>query len=174
MRFPEHHQFEWTGYDTYYEDVMPKIETILQHALDDPDEHYLIAINEAVCNAARYSVAGPEQAKIQILMMLNDGDIKTIVQSETRPFNVMHFRHSLKQLADNPDTASMEWGMYTAESAKSRGYWIMLMACDYIAIDVTGKRVTLCAKRPFRPWHIRKQIQNLVPRLYLEKNGVIF
>lgn len=50
----------------------------------------------------------------------------------------------------------------------------MLMACDYIAIDVSGKRVTLCAKRPFRPWHIRKRIQNLVPRLYLERNGVIF
>ena len=80
MRFPEHHQFEWTGYDTYYEHVMPQIETILRRSLADPDEHYLIAINEAICNAARYATAGPEQAKIQILILLNDGDIKTIVQ----------------------------------------------------------------------------------------------
>ena len=107
-------------------------------------------------------------------MLLNDGDIKTIVQSDTRPFDVVRFRQNLRNLADDPELAHWEWGQYTAASSKSRGYWIMLMACDYIAIDVSGKRVTLCAKRPFRPWHIRKRIQNLVPRLYLERNGVIF
>ena len=174
VRFPEHYVFIFTGYDNYYETIMPQLERILCRVLEDKEEHFLIAISEAVCNAACYATAGPEQAKIQIQLVISDGDVKATVQSDTQPFDFEHFRKDLRALAEDPLTAGMEWGDYTSDSPQSRGYWIMLMACDYITVDVSGKSVMLCARTPFHSCHIRKTIRNLVPRLYLNRNGVIF
>lgn len=174
MRFPENHSFEVIGYDDYCEKVMPKLEDLLARTLQDSEGHYMIAINEAVCNAARYAVAGHDNVCIQLDMLINDGDIKTAVQADTLPFDVLQFRKEMAELAEDENIAEMEWGDYTGHSKSSRGYWYMLMACEYLYIDTTGKKVTLCAKRPFSPNHIAKKISDLVPRLYVEQNGVIF
>lgn len=174
MCFPKQYTFSWTGYDAYYDSIMPAIEPILCDALEDPEEHYLIAVNEAICNAARYALDGPEQAKIHLQILMNTTDIKTSISSVTTPWDAISFRQHLRSLADSPETGRLDWGDYTGTTAMSRGYWIMLMACDYIVTDSHGQRITLCARRPFRSWHVRKTIQNLVPRLYLEKKGVIF
>ena len=49
----------------------------------------------------------------------------------------------------------------------------MLMAVECLYVDVTGKSVTLCAPRPYKPRHISKKIKDIVPRFMLEQNGVI-
>ena len=174
MYLPQNYNFTFTGYDNYYEQVEPLLECLLTDALQGGYECYLMAISEAVCNAARYSVAGEDRVSVCLDILINEGDIKTIIQADTQPFDVCQFRQDMNKLAADELLSEMDWGEYTAFSGKSRGFWYMLMACEYIFVDVTGDRITLCARRPFEQHHMTKKIGELVQRFYVEKDGVIF
>lgn len=162
------------GYEDYYATAVPAIENILDKYMKDDEYNYLIGINEAVCNAARYAIAGYAHVKIHIRLFITEDDITTTISAETKPWDVELYRHNMQKLAANKILGEMEWGDYTASTSRSRGFWLMLMSCEYLYIDISGKKVSLCARRPFKQSHISKKIKDLIPRLYLEKNGVIF
>ena len=141
--------YEALGQDAYYDEVMPWLETLFDRYLQDEDGHYLIAVNEAVCNAARYAKAGYECVRIYIDVEVTPDSLRTTVTADTLPFDVQGFYKKMIALGKDESIASKEWGDYTGNSDKSRGFWMMLMSCRSVDIDVNGKAVTLVAERPF-------------------------
>ena len=155
-----------------YKKILPCLQKDLA-VLNDPDYHYEIAINEAVCNAARYAIAGINEVEIRIDVYLREHDIKTVVSAQTKLFNTQRYQDKLKKLAQDPTTRDLEWGDYTADTERSRGFWFMLMSCNHLYIDSNGQRITLCARTDFNPSQIVTQIHDLVPKFLIEKEGVI-
>ena len=168
--------YEALGQDAYYDEVMPWLETLYDRYLQDEDGHYLIAVNEAVCNAAKYANDGPALAPIDIEVVITPGqDISVSVRSDTQPFNVEMFRDNMRKLAaDDSPWKDREWCDYTGSTERSRGYWLMLMSVSYLYIRSDGKEVTLYADIPFQKEHVTRKISDIVPRLLLMKNGVIY
>lgn len=163
-----------TDYDAYFEDVQPQIEELLREYLpDDSDEHFGIAIDEVVCNAVRYA-AKPEQLKITLTVMINCEDMVVSVASETEKWDVMSFKKRLEFLAANSEIQTKEWGEYvTDEKVGGRGFWLILMACEYVFVDIDTHKVTLVCRRPYTENQVTKEIQALIPRLLLEREGVV-
>ena len=164
------------GYDAYFEEVMPDLQKIVEDTLLDKDDNFLIAINEAVCNAAKYANDGPSLAPIDIEVVITPGqDISVSVRSDTQPFNVEMFRDNMRKLAaDDSPWKDREWCDYTGSTERSRGYWLMLMSVSYLYIRSDGKEVTLYADIPFQKEHVTRKISDIVPRLLLMKYGVIY
>lgn len=164
-----------TDYDAYFEDVQPQIEELLREYLpDDSDGHFSIALDEVVCNAVRYA-AKPEQLKITLTVMINCGDMVVSVSSETEKWDVMSFKKRLEFFAANAELKTKEWGEYvTDEKVGGRGFWLILMACEYVFVDIDTHKVTLICRRPYTENQVTKEIQALVPRLLLEREGVVF
>jgi len=162
------------GYDAYFEQVMPDLQKIIEDTLLDKDDNFLIAVNEAVCNAAKYANDGSALAPIDIDVVITSEDISVSVQSDTQPFNVEMFRNNMRKLAQDPAWRDREWCDYTGSTERSRGYWLMLMSVSYLYIRSDGKEVTLCADIPFQKEHVTRKISDIVPRLLLMKNGVIY
>lgn len=146
---------------------MPWLESLFERYLQDEDEHYLLAVNEAVCNAARYAKVGYECVRIYIDVEVAPDSLRTTVTADTLPFDVRGFYKKMVELGKDEDIASEEWGDYTGDSDKSRGFWMMLMSCRTVDLDVNGKSVTLVAERPFLAEHVCKTVSTLVGRLRL-------
>ena len=69
----------------------------------------------------------------------------------------------------------MRWGDYTSYMQRSRGFWLMLQPCEYLYLDVSGKRVSLVVRLPFSSARASQdRIKYLVPKFLVEKDGVIF
>lgn len=162
-------RFEVLGQDAYYEEVMPWLEVLFDKYLQDEDEHYLIAVNEAVCNAARYAKAGPDAVRIIIDLKIAATYISTTIGADTEDFDVEAFVSKMRSYAEDPKMRGVEWGEFTGNTKKSRGFWFMLMGCRKVEIAISGKKVTLIADRPFLPSHVTKCIGELVKRLCIGK-----
>lgn len=165
-------RYQFTGYEAYQE-VLPLLQDKICAAVQDDEYHFVLAVNEAVCNAARYSIQGPYAAEIKIKMRITDCDITVSVFSKTVPFDAIQYRDRLLKLTDNPQIAAMDWGDYTANTEKSRGFWYMLTACDYLYMAEDGQQITLCARTPCQSQNFTTKIGDLVPRFFVEKKGVI-
>ena len=161
------------GYQNY-EETEKKLRKFFDRAFGMSNPYFMIAVNEAVCNAARYSVDGMMQARIFIKVVLSENDLSVKVSSKTRPFNAEEYQQTLKKLAADPKLSEMDWGEYTAATEISRGFWYMLEAVDYLVVESDGSEVTLSARIPYRDYHpINTKIGFLVPRFFVKKNGVI-
>lgn len=177
MRLQSHRKrycYDLTGYDSYFSSAMPEIQDVLREALRDENFLFLIAINEAVCNAARYSVEGHERAQIHLELVVTEEDVTASISCLTQPFNAEAYRQELWRMAERDEMRSMAWSDYTGTSARSRGFWMMLMAVDFLCVDVNGDKVTLCASRPWDDGMVTKEIGILAERFFVEKDGVIY
>lgn len=170
--FPEHYEFQFQGWGSYKDEIVAQIEPILHRTVQDANQHFLTAIHEAVRNAAAYGRIA-EKTWITLRLLVNDGDVKAQIKAENQPFDVRRFRQGLQRLAMDARLGKMDWQDYV-KGRKGQGFWKMLMAVEYLCVDVTGRQITLCAKRPFKENQIQNRISVLVARFYLEKNGVIF
>ncbi|MBP2629493.1 MAG: hypothetical protein H6Q70_121 [Firmicutes bacterium] len=165
--------YRFVGYEAYYQDVLPELQKKIFDALQDEDYHFILAVNEAVCNAARYALNGVQNAEIEIKLKTTEYDISATIRAKTHPFDVEHYRNELLKLLSNKELCNMEWGDYTADTEKSRGFWYMLTACDYLYMDDDGQEITLCARAPYDSKSFTTKIGHLVPRFFIKKNGVI-
>lgn len=163
-------RFEVLGQDAYYEEVMPWLEVLFDKYLQDEDEHYLIAVNEAVCNAARYAKAGAEAVRISISLKVAMNYISTTIGADTSDFDVVAFVDKMHSYGQDPKMKDLDWGAFTGNTGKSRGFWFMLMGCRKVEIAISGKEVTLIADRPFLPSHVSKRIGELVRRLCVRED----
>lgn len=166
------HTYEIVGYDAYFVDVLPDLTEILSE-LTDENSYFIIAINEAVCNAAKYSVYGYEEAKIKIELVITNEDVTATVISKTKPFNALEYRNKLLKLKENPKLKDMPWSEYTGISERSRGFWMMLMAVDYLYIDINSDRVSLNISIPRKAEEVTLTIGELIKRFFVEKDGVV-
>lgn len=160
------------GYDAYFDTVLPDLQEIFSQINAD-ENYFIIAINEAVCNAAKYSIYGYDEAKINIEIVVTPEDVTATIASKTKPFDAMKYRDDLQKLKDNPTYKNMSWSDYTGLSVKSRGLWMMLMAVDYLCMDANGDKILLNISLPCRTEEVSRTIGELVPRFFVEKDGVI-
>lgn len=65
----QYHQFEFIGLERFGP-IQEKLYTLLEQAMTYRDDAYNQAIEEAVCNAARYALNGPRKAHITIVVQI--------------------------------------------------------------------------------------------------------
>lgn len=155
-------------------DVSKELVDIFAPVLPDPESRFLLAVNEAALNAAKYSVYGVLSAQISIDIYFDSHEVRVRIKSQTQPFDVLQYRDRLRQLAEDPKTMHLDWGEYTGVSDKSRGFWYMLSAVDYLVIEATGQHITLVRRLPFHRSDDSMVIRKIVPRFNVESpTGVI-
>lgn len=168
-------QFKFTGLNEYGP-IQQKIYKILYTAFGGATNYeFQQSIEEAVCNAARYNIDGPLNAKISIRVRRMPFDVAVTVYSETVVFDAVAYQRRLQELAHNPQYAEMDWGDYVAGSTASSGFWYMLTGCDYVYVDSKGQSITLVAKTTGINLEEERttKISQLVPRFLIKKDGVI-
>lgn len=170
-------QFTFKGLQNY-DSVQEKIFRNLEAAFTYTDYDFQQAVDEAVCNAAKYSIAGPTKARITINVRRMPFDIAVTVYAETHPFDAQAYRDKLYALLKDKETAEMDWGDYVGLQPISSGFWYMLTGCNYLYIDEDGQSITLVAKTsgvcPDQPKTTK--IKYLVPRFFVRRKisgGVI-
>ena len=168
-------QFKFVGLQKFAP-TQEKLYKIIYTAFDGTDNYlYQQAIEEAVCNAAKYSIDGPLNAKISIRVRRMPFDIAVTIYSETNQFDAVEYQRRLQDLSNNPQYAEMDWGDYVSGTMASSGFWYMLTGCDYVYIDSKGQSITLVAKTTGVNLEDERttKISQLVPRFLIKKDGVI-
>lgn len=169
-------QFRFKGMQEY-EAVQEKIYQLVYLAFQgNVNYEYQQAIEEAVCNAAQYSVDGPIKAEIFIKVRQMPLDIAVTVSAETRPFDAFAYQARLQRLLKIPSIAKLDWGDYVADMPASSGFWYMLTGCDYLYVDNNGEAVTLVAKTVSSYSSAKGKttsLSDIIPRFLIRKNGVI-
>ena len=164
-------KYKFKGYEEY-STVSEKIFSDLFGSSND-NSYFQLAVNEAVINAAKYSIYGINAAEIEIEIHVTDSDISISIHSVTRPFDVKKYRNQMKILLNDPKVKDLDWGDYTAQTERSRGFWYMLTACDYLYMDINGEEITLCVRKDSLNKQLTTRISQLVPRFLIRENGVI-
>lgn len=165
--------FKFTGLQNFGP-IQEKLFILIGKAFGYCNYEYQQAIEEAVCNAARYSIAGPAKADITVKIRRMAYDIAVSVYAKTIKFDAKSYQKKLQSLLNDPKVAAMDWGDYVGVSFGSSGFWYMLTGCEYIYVDSQGQGVTLVA-RTDRTKLVAKttNIGQLVPRFMVKQNGVI-
>ncbi len=170
----DHLHFQCIGYKEYLDEAAPKILPVLEKAVPDPNYKFVLAVNEAVLNAAKYSVYGVLSAQIDIDVRVDDLELRVRIESQTQPFDAIQYRDNLVKLAEDPKYGNLDWGDYTGVSDMSRGFWIILSAVDYLIIEATGQHITLVRRLPWDRADDTCKINKIVPRFCVEsQTGVI-
>lgn len=168
----ELYKFSFTGYQNYYQ-VENEIGELLARAFKHNNPRFIIAMNEAICNAAMYSICGIMSAAIEINIRLTDYDIAVNVQSTTNIFDTKKYQANLQTIAKDPVIAAMDWGDYMADKDNGRGIWYMLTAVDYLYFDTLGQSITLVTHTDSKIINTSTKIGELVPRFLVNEGGVI-
>lgn len=164
--------YKFVGYTEYEEKIVDKLISKIRENIGE-NPYFEIAVNEAVVNAAKYSIFGIDEAEITIIVRITLTDVAVIIKSITRPFSADHYRQQLYQLMVDDEIKELPWGDYTADTEKSRGFWYMLTACEYLIIKDDGNEVTLCIRRDSPSNELDTKIKQLVPKFLIQKDGVI-
>lgn len=164
--------FSFKGYQNY-EPIQESLDELLKDIFGKENLPFLIAINEAVLNAAKYSVYGLREADIHISVRILTDEVRVTVASETHPFDAVKYRERLQSLLVDEVTAALDWGDYIGDSDAGRGFWYILTAVDYLYIDEKGQEITLVARIPMTVLPEVKRLDYLIPKFYVRQNGVI-
>lgn len=166
-------EYRFFGYQNY-EPCRQEIKNLVNGITRDEDMRYYLAINEAVCNAAKYSIAGIMDAEISICIRIDSHSIHTRISCQTQKFDARRYREKLRGWARDEKIRDMDWGDYTHDQISGRGFWYMLSACDYIFVDEDAQQIMLHCSLPVNEEQKKRtHIRQLVPRLFIDNRGVI-
>lgn len=164
--------YKFTGHGNYRK-YQPEIRELILSASNDTELRFYFAINEAVCNAAKYAAAGYKNAPICINLKLEPYSMSAIIIGDTVVFDAHRYWQKMQELASGP-YKEMDWGDYTHDSISGRGFFYMLEACDYVTISPDGSIVTLHTPLPVdAALRSRTKIWQLVSRLRVTTIGQI-
>lgn len=164
--------FNFTGYDAWWDDIMPQIESMISpYGSTEAVDEFINGLAEAVCNATMYNPDGIDGAKVYLYVIITDSSIKVTVRAKTRSFDTIKFRLKLKQLALEGG-ADMDWQQYVGLTQKGRGLWLMLSTFDAVCLEQDGNEITLTSRLPLRTAEV-DSIGKIVHKLFISKNGVI-
>lgn len=166
------YKYEFLGIDGYVKHI-DEIKRVCKEALKTTDRGYYMAINEAVCNAARYAVVGPEKVFIKVMIRVDPNEIKTKVESVTKKTDILCYREKLRGYAVNEDFKGKDWQDAWNGKTAGRGFWLMLSACDYIFVDRYGQHVELHASIPFIEETMQFKMEKVVSRFFIDDQGMI-
>lgn len=174
MGFIKNIEFTIHGYDDFIENVLPQLDEICDATIADKEGHFQIAVMEAVNNAARYSTSGLDNAEIGLKITIFEHDIKAVISSVTKDFDVKGFRDKIKEIGQDKNWRRKNFGEFKSDRLSGRGIWLMLEACEYLYIDTADKTVTLCVSYPMQKQLITRNIGILASRFCIKENGVIY
>ena len=135
--------------------------------------NYYFALNEAVCNAARYAKEGNDSVQINLKIELEGSGIKTTIESKTIPVDMLVYRDKLKCFSMSPDHKGKNWQEAWKNQLSGRGFWLMLSACDYIFVERFGQRVVLHTPKTFQKGLIQHQMDEIISRFFIDDKGMI-
>ena len=167
--FFKEYNFEFQGYPDY-QDVLPELERIIQTKAKGAFP-LILALNEAVCNAAKYSTSGPLNAKIFINLKIICHNIIITISAKTIKFNALNYQKKLQKIASDKTAANKTWTDYVGIEPVSRGFWLMLSAVDYLIIKDDGNKVKLVFNTRSNIKQSKK-VGDLVQKFIVEKDGV--
>ncbi|WP_298595495.1 hypothetical protein [uncultured Mitsuokella sp.] len=173
MKLPELHKFEIPCIQQAKE-TRCRIMKLLQTLLQDPQRAYMNAVDTAIRHAICCTRKSSPTACLTVDIFVHEGDIETEIVAGTKLFDVWNLRKDLMRLLAQGQYGDMTWQTYTKITGKEQTIWRMLCACEYLILDAGGERIALCARRPFSRYHVMHKIKNIVPRFYIEKEGVLF
>lgn len=160
--------YHFTGHSNY-RNYQPEIKELITNTSLDSEMSFYIAVNEAVCNAAKYAVKGHREADITISLKLDNYSMTAIVIGNTKPFDTAMFLSKMKKLAEG-ECKDMEWGDYTHDNIGGRGFFYMLEACDYVTLSPNGNVVMLHCSLPITlEQKKRKKLWQLISRLQVSE-----
>ena len=163
--------FEFSGHSAYV-DSLPKLRAYLSF-LRDEKYTFEMALNEAVLNAAKYSVDGPKAAVIRVEFRITGYDLVAKVSSRTKPCDMFFYRDKLRNIAARPEFVGADWQEYVGDTEASQGFWYMLRGVEYLYMEHQGQSVRLCTRVPFRQDFVTEKMSDLLLRFYVEKDGVL-
>lgn len=164
--------YRFTGYPAYRQ-YRKEIKDRITTATEDEDLNYYLAVNEAVCNAARYGTQGVLETAIQIKLKIEPDALQTKIFSSTKAFDMMAYRNQLRALAQDETTKSLDWDKWLQDADHGRGIWLMLAACDFICMEKNGQFIELHTPLPFQARIVKTQIGHLVSRFFIDDRGLI-
>ena len=164
-------KFEFVGHSVYV-DGLPALRDYLAFLQDD-NFAFEMALNEAVLNAAKYSLDGPEAAKIHIEFRITEYDLVAKVSSLTKPCDMFAYREKLRKIAAMPEFSGSGWQEFVGDTEASRGLWFMLRGVEYLYMEHRGQSVRLCTRVPFREDFVTERMSDLLLRFFIEKDGVL-
>ena len=168
----EFRTYKLSSYDEYYKKYLPELKSLCR----EKKVHiaYIMALNEAVCNAFRYNTAGEYKGEAVITVAISNNDILCRVYADTNPFDPRNHFKKVQELANNPATCELDWGDYTQDQEGGRGLWYMLYGTDALTMDVTSHEVALFISYPSSGETRTKKIKNLAKKFFIKKNGVCY
>jgi hypothetical protein len=166
------YKYNFIGCDGY-QDCCFEIRKIFKQYLEVHNLNYYFAVNEAVCNAARYAKAGNAMAPIRIKIELEATGIKTTVESETFPAEMLDYREKLRGFSINTEYKGKTWQEVWKDQLSGRGFWLMLSACDYIVVEKHGQRVILHTPKADQKGLVQYQMDEIISRFFIDDQGMI-
>lgn len=127
--------FTFYGVDGF-EMYRPTMEIVLSSLGKTSLIKFILAINEAVCNALRYGEGGIEEAKVKINLRFNGKYILAKVSSSSIGFDVDGYIKSFNQ-------KNLDWWELLRKKNRGRGLWIMLTGSQKVIFSADGKEVIL-------------------------------
>lgn len=173
MIYPKHIELKAKVYEDFINNILPRLDEICEATVNDPNSHLQIAIMEAANNAARYSLAGLEEAEITVKITIHMRDISICILGNTKDWDVERFVSEARKLAYSTEWHNKNFGEFKGDRLSGRGIWLMLEACEYLYIDSKTKAVTMAVSYPFNPNIITQKMHILIDRLHVLRNGVI-
>ena len=168
------HRFK--GYQNYAV-IRKRLKELYERAFEGDNSFFRVAVDEAVCNAARYAVDEITNMEVTIQTVITpETDIKVRIASVTQAFDALAHREKLMRLAYEPDNNGRDFGDVFLASTVSRGFWMMMTAVDYLIVEADGSAVTLSVSLPYRQDKKNKpttRMDILVNRFLVRRDGVI-
>ena len=168
------HRFN--GYQNYAV-IRKRLKELYERAFEGDNSFFRVAVDEAVCNAARYAVDEITNVEVTIQTVITpETDIKVRIASVTQAFDALAHREKLMHLAYEPDNKGRDFGDVFLASTVSRGFWMMMTAVDYLIVEADGSAVTLSVSLPYKQDKKKKpttRMDILVNRFLVRRDGVI-
>lgn len=106
---------------------------------------FMLAINEAICNAVRYNINDINTCKINIMIYFDKNFVKFLISSETTPTSAYTIKSNLLKLKNEPS-----WSKYLKDKLRGRGFWIILEGVDYLYVKEDMQSILLIKKKKTR------------------------
>lgn len=173
MNKPKKMNYVFTGYAGYAA-VERKIRIILDEAFGQNNPHFMIAVNEAVCNTAKHSADSEEDNAVDLKLVVTGAEVKVTVTAQTSFFDAEHYRQNLRELAKNRKHNYKEWPDYVVPKNLGMGFWYMMTGTDYLIVEHDGSSITLVKSLPYKkPQAVERRIDKLVDRFLVRHKGII-
>lgn len=125
------------GFDGFekYQSVM---DLVVKNVSQVGSIRFLLAVNEAICNALRYSDEGPDLSKVKVRFRCNERALIVNVRSDNHGFDVSTYLERLRNI-NNPNDC---WSKLKNQT-RGRGIWIMATGSKKVIFNKSGNEITL-------------------------------